>query len=96
MAIALTSWIDNQINKEEAGKEHRDQVQQEQEQEGKTEESGEGRKPQGNRTTFNRLYTNKDYSYCTTLELFLEMDSSWPIQCCAEIHVGLGLHYPSQ
>ena len=31
-----------------------------------------------------------------TLDLCLEMDSSWPILCGAEIHVGLGLHYPSQ
>ena len=26
----------------------------------------------------------------------LEMDSSWSIVCGAEIHVGLGPHYPSQ
>ena len=32
----------------------------------------------------------------STLDLCLEMDSSWPILCGAEIHVGLGPHYPSQ
>ena len=31
-----------------------------------------------------------------TLDLCLEIDSSWPIICGTEIHVGLGKHYPFQ
>ena len=32
----------------------------------------------------------------SALDLCLEMDSSWPILYGAELHVGLGPHYPSQ
>ena len=48
----------------------------------------------GDRTT--KENKGEDEYKCSTLDLCLEIDSSWPRICGAEIHIGLGPHYPSQ